>query len=44
MRVIADEISYSLDYLFHLAVEMAKLGVPWVSEIEPTLPRSSVKA
>ncbi|KAJ4420038.1 Methylthioribulose-1-phosphate dehydratase [Gnomoniopsis sp. IMI 355080] len=34
----------SLDYLFHLAVEMKKLGVPWVSDIEPTLPRNSLKA
>lgn len=23
----------SLDYLFQLAVEMAKLGIPWVSDI-----------
>ncbi|CAN8099232.1 unnamed protein product [Discula destructiva] len=32
----------SLDYLFHLAVEMHKIGVSWVSDIEPTLPRHSV--
>lgn len=34
----------SLDYLFQLAVEMKKLGVPWVSDIEPTLPRKSLTA
>ncbi|PSS03664.1 class II aldolase/adducin N-terminal [Coniella lustricola] len=33
----------SLDYLFHLAVEMQKLGIPWMSEIEPTLPTRSLK-
>lgn len=24
---------YSLDYLFQLAVEMKKLGIPWLSDI-----------
>lgn len=24
---------YSLDYLFQLAVEMKKLGLPWISDI-----------
>lgn len=28
----------SLDYLFQLAVEMHKLGLPWISEIEPVVP------
>jgi methylthioribulose-1-phosphate dehydratase len=27
-----------LDYLFQLAVEMKKLGLPWLSEIEPVVP------
>jgi methylthioribulose-1-phosphate dehydratase len=27
-----------LDYLFQLAVEMKKLGLPWISNIEPTVP------
>ena len=30
----------SLDYLFQVAVEMKQLGLPWLTEIEPTLPRS----
>ncbi|KAF3768973.1 Methylthioribulose-1-phosphate dehydratase [Cryphonectria parasitica EP155] len=33
----------SLDYLFQLAVEMKKLGIPWISDIEPTLPTKSIK-
>lgn len=33
----------SLDYLFQIAVEMKKLGIPWESDIEPTLPRNSLK-
>lgn len=28
----------SLDYLFQLAVEMKQLGLPWVTDIEPTVP------
>lgn len=28
----------SLDYLFQLAVEMKQLGLPWISDIEPTIP------
>ncbi|KAK3395919.1 Methylthioribulose-1-phosphate dehydratase [Sordaria brevicollis] len=28
----------SLDYLFQLAVEMKQLGLPWITDIEPTLP------
>ncbi|KAK3356191.1 Methylthioribulose-1-phosphate dehydratase [Neurospora tetraspora] len=28
----------SLDYLFQLAVEMKQLGLPWVTDIEPTIP------
>ncbi|KAJ2905341.1 hypothetical protein MKZ38_005640 [Zalerion maritima] len=28
----------SLDYLFQLAVEMKQLGIPWLSDIEPTVP------
>ncbi|KAG6362021.1 hypothetical protein INS49_010250 [Diaporthe citri] len=33
----------SLDYLFQIAVEMKKLGIPWESDIQPTLPRNSLK-
>lgn len=29
----------SLDYLFQLAVEMKQLGLPWISEVEPIVPR-----
>lgn len=29
----------SLDYLFQLAVEMKQLNLPWITDIEPTLPR-----
>lgn len=25
----------SLDYLFQLAVEMERLGLPWITDIEP---------
>ncbi|KAB5551414.1 class II aldolase/adducin N-terminal [Coniochaeta sp. 2T2.1] len=28
----------SLDYLFQLAVEMKKLGLPWITQIEPVVP------
>lgn len=38
----ADMIS-SLDYLFQIAVEMKKLGIPWESDIKPTLPKNSLK-
>jgi methylthioribulose-1-phosphate dehydratase len=31
----------SLDYLFQLAVEMKQLNLPWVSEVEPVVPRTS---
>lgn len=41
---IMANLGCSLDYLFQLAVEMKKLGVPWVSDIEPTLPRNSLRA
>ncbi|TPX14194.1 uncharacterized protein E0L32_000588 [Thyridium curvatum] len=34
----------SLDYLFQLAVEMKKLGLPWISDVKPTLPRNSARA
>ncbi|KAI3401667.1 hypothetical protein diail_9331 [Diaporthe ilicicola] len=34
----------SLDYLFQIAVEMKKLGIPWESAIKPTLPRNSLNA
>lgn len=44
MRIEANFGIRSLDYLFHLAVEMKKLGIPWISDIEPTLPTSSLKA
>jgi len=30
----------SLDYLFQLAVEMHKMGIPWLSDIAETLPAS----
>lgn len=30
---------HSLDYLFQLAVEMKKLGLPWISEIEQVGPQ-----
>ncbi|KXJ88234.1 methylthioribulose-1-phosphate dehydratase [Microdochium bolleyi] len=30
----------SLDYLFQLAVEMHKMGIPWISDIAETLPTS----
>ncbi|KAI0165546.1 methylthioribulose-1-phosphate dehydratase [Xylariaceae sp. FL1272] len=30
----------SLDYLFQLAVEMKKLGLPWISDVSETLPTS----
>lgn len=33
----------SLDYLFQIAVEMKKLGIPWISDIEPTLPKHFLK-
>ena len=29
----------SLDYLFQLAVEMKRLGLPWISEVEPVGPQ-----
>lgn len=29
----------SLDYLFQLAVEMKKLGLPWISEVEQIAPQ-----
>lgn len=29
----------SLDYLFQLAVEMKKLGIPWISDITPVGPQ-----
>jgi methylthioribulose-1-phosphate dehydratase len=29
----------SLDYLFQLAVEMKKLGIPWISEVTPVGPQ-----
>ncbi|KAL1883826.1 hypothetical protein VTK73DRAFT_7614 [Phialemonium thermophilum] len=29
----------SLDYLFQLAVEMKKLGLPWITDIEPVVPQ-----
>lgn len=28
----------SLDYLFQLAVEMKKLGIPWISDVAPVAP------
>ena len=28
----------SLDYLFQLAVEMKKLGIPWISDIPRVAP------
>lgn len=38
------DLSHSLDYLFQLAVEMKKLGIPWISDIEPTVPTRGQKA
>jgi len=29
----------SLDYLFQLAVEMKRLNLPWITDIEPVVPR-----
>lgn len=29
---------HSLDYLFQLAVEMKKLGIPWISDIARVAP------
>jgi methylthioribulose-1-phosphate dehydratase len=29
----------SLDYLFQLAVEMKRLDLPWITDIEPVKPR-----
>ena len=34
------DVSPSLDYLFQLAVEMKRLGLPWISEVEEVLPTS----
>lgn len=31
----------SLDYLFQLAVEMKQLNLPWITEIEPVVPRKA---
>jgi methylthioribulose-1-phosphate dehydratase len=31
----------SLDYLFQLAVEMKRLNLPWITDIEPTVPTRS---
>jgi methylthioribulose-1-phosphate dehydratase len=31
--------SNSLDYLFQLAVEMKRLDLPWITDIEPVMPR-----
>jgi hypothetical protein len=31
----------SLDYLFQLAVEMKQLNLPWITDIEPVVPRRS---
>jgi len=28
----------SLDYLFQLAVQMAQLGLPWISNVKQVLP------
>lgn len=32
---------FSLDYLFQLAVEMHKLGLPWISEVAQIAPQRS---
>lgn len=37
------DLCRSLDYLFQLAVEMKKLGILWVSDIEPTVPTRGQK-
>jgi hypothetical protein len=37
------DMTSSLDYLFQIAVEMKKLAIPWESDIQPTLPRNSLK-
>lgn len=42
LLVYADRTS-SLDYLFQIAVEMKKLGIPWESDIKPTLPKNSLR-
>lgn len=42
LLIYADRSS-SLDYLFQIAVEMKKLGIPWESDIKPTLPKNSLK-
>jgi methylthioribulose-1-phosphate dehydratase len=34
-RHVDANIHYSYDYLFQLAVEMRKLGLPWVSDVKP---------
>ncbi|CAJ2513310.1 Uu.00g014290.m01.CDS01 [Anthostomella pinea] len=34
----------SLDYLFQLAVEMKKLGLPWISDVPETLPAPKTAA
>lgn len=40
--ISTNEGTYSLDYLFQLAVEMKKLGIPWISDIAPTIPTRGV--
>lgn len=37
-KIDTDMILASLDYLFQLAVEMKQLGLPWITDIEPTIP------
>lgn len=32
-------ICFSLDYLFQLAVEMKKLGLPWISHVTQIAPQ-----
>ena len=34
-RRVDANICYSYDYLFQLAVEMRKLGLPWISDVKP---------
>lgn len=36
---LANSCVSSLDYLFQLAVEMKKLGLPWISEVAQIAPQ-----
>lgn len=41
LRIANITSSTSLDYLFQLAVEMHKLGLPWISQVEQIAPQRS---